>query len=145
MAIDWISASGVLCEKVLREPDAIFSAIRMVDIFNLAHDASPDTVVHFFGLITLKALPSQETFRIGVSLVGSSGESTRLPDPPENPYRLPVYEGDLSIPAGFSLAIEFRIGAAKMGTTYVEVDVDGVRMIRIPFTLRRLPAPLSAQ
>ena len=145
MAVTFISVSGLLCEKVLQEAESIFSAIRIVDVFQIPQDAPPSAVIQFTGLVLLKAMPAEEEFRIGVTLVSSSGERMQLPEPPGNPFRLPVYEQDPSIPVGFSLLLQFNVGTSKMGTNYIEVDVDGLTVTRMPFTLRRLPAPHAAQ
>ena len=74
MAVTFISVSGLLCEKVLQEAESIFSAIRIVDVFQIPHDAPPSALVQFTGLVLLKAMPAEEEFRVGVTLVGSSGE-----------------------------------------------------------------------
>ncbi len=145
MAPEWISVSGLLCEKVLQEGESVFSAIRLVDIFNIAHDSPPDPIVQFYGLVILKALPTAETFSVGIAIVAPSGDRRELPAPPGNPFKLPVYENDPTIPAGFSLNLLFNIIASKMGTYFIEVAVDGVAVIRMPFTLRKLPAPPAAQ
>ena len=141
MALTFISVSGLLCERVLQEGDAVFSAIRIIDIFNLAHDALPNAVVEFTGLVLLRAMPSEEQFRVGVAIVGSSGERNELPEPPGNPFKLPVYDEDPSVPVGFGLVLQFQIGASKMGTNYIDITVNGLSVVRKPFTLRRLPAP----
>jgi hypothetical protein len=51
MAVKFPFVSAFLCEKILQEKDGINTAIRIVDIFNIAADAPPDAGVHFFGFI----------------------------------------------------------------------------------------------
>ena len=145
MALELISVSGLLCEKVLQEGESVFSAIRIVDIFNVAHDSPPNSIVQFYGLVILKAFPTADIFNVSVAIVAPSGERRELPEPPGSPFKLPVYENDPSVPAGFSLVLQFNIVASKMGTYFIEVAVDGVAVTRMPFTLRQLPAPPTAQ
>ena len=93
----------------------------------------------------LKAFPTADIFSVSVAIVAPSGERRELPDPPGNPFKLPVYENDPTIPAGFSLVLQFNIIASKMGTYFIEVAIDGVAVIRMPFTLRQLSAPPTLQ
>jgi hypothetical protein len=140
MAVKFFSVSGLLCEKVLQERETIFSAIRIIDIFGVP-EGTPAGIVQFSGLVLLRAMPTEEQFRVSVAIISSSGERIQLPDPPGNPFSLPVYEGDPTIPVGFSLHLEFHVGTGKMGTNYIEISVDGVPVLQMPFTLQRIPAP----
>ena len=137
MAVNLISVSGILCERILEESGPIYSAIRIVDIFGVSGGQSD--VVQFTGLVFMKAMPTEEKFRVGVVLEDPDGKKQQLPDPPDNPFSFPVYEGDPTIPVGFALVLQIRIQGSKTGTFYVEVSVDGTSRIRLPFTIRLLP------
>jgi len=145
MAVEFISISGVLCEKVLQE-QAVFSAIRIVDVFGIPHDALPaTTAVQFEALIYVRGFPSAETFNVGFTVEGASGERQEVPRPPGNPFRFDVFEGDPTIPVGLGIIVNLTIGASKIGTNYLDVEVDGILRLRLPFTLRRIPAPPPVQ
>lgn len=140
MAVKFQSVSALICERILQEADGITSAIRIVDIFQIASDTPPDALIQFWVLIMLKALPVPDKFKIGVTLVRADGEREKLPDPPGQPLSLVKFADDPSIPSGVTLAIQMNIKPKKVGTSYVEVDADGEALIRIPFTIRRLPS-----
>jgi hypothetical protein len=145
MAVTFPFVTALLCEKVLTEPGGVHSAIRIVDIFQIAADAPPETVVQFFALISLKTVPVPDAkVRVRVSLVGPSGKREQLPDPPDQPYGLPLFEGDKSIPSGLSMVFQINVKPTNFGTGYVEIEVDGQLAVRIPFTIRKLP-PLQLE
>src|SRR5579864_9763132 len=110
MAVKFEFVSAFLCERSLTEADGISSAIRMVDVFFIPEDTSEDAVVQFFAVVSLKTVPVPVNTKveIGVTLVRASGEREKLPSP-GSPYTLDAYQHDPSIPAGFNLAIGFRV------------------------------------
>src|ERR1041385_470220 len=95
MAVKFTLVSAFLCERVLQEKDNVFSAIRIVDIFQIPENATEETVVRFVAVVLLKALPSDESFRIGVTLVRVAGDREKLKDPSGQQYKLTPFEGDL--------------------------------------------------
>ena len=140
MPINLLSLSGLVCERVLQERDGVFSAIRIVEIFNVPEGIHEDATIQFYVLAILRATEAtSEEFRIGVTLIRSSGERDRMPDPPNQPYRMPApIEGAPEAPPGLTIVIQMNVKPKNMGTAFVEIDVDGT-IIRIPFTLRRPP------
>ena len=141
MAVKFEFVNTVICEKVLTEVDGITSAIRIVDLFFIPENAPETFVIQFTVIIALRAfITSPEEFRVGITLIGPTGNRQRLPDPPEQPYKLSIFENDPSVPSGFTLIIGCAVKPTKLGTCYLEVEVNGEAITKIPFTLRRVPA-----
>jgi hypothetical protein len=140
MAVKFPFVSAFLCERVLQEKDGIVSAIRIVDVFQIPEDAPSETVIQFFAVVSLRTVPvPDEEVRVGVTIVNALGERQRLPDPSEKPFRLSALDGDASVPNGISLIMQLNIKPKNMGTCFVEIDVDGEVVTRIPFTIRQIP------
>jgi|SRR5580698_3997335 hypothetical protein len=144
MAVKFPFVSAFLCEKILQEKDGINTAIRIVDIFNIAADAPPDAGVHFFGFVSLKTAPVPDSkVTIRVAIVSPIGTREYLPDAPDQPYSLSVFEGDPTVPTGLMLVFEINIIPKNLGTGYLEIEADGEVAVRLPFTIRRLPPAQS--
>lgn len=140
MAVKFPFVSALICERVLLEQDGIASAIRAVDVFNIPAEAPPDPVIQFWLFASLKTVPVPDaTFRFGVTLIRVNGEREKLTT--KEPGKLPIYEGDASIPSGINIMLQVNIIARNMGTAYLEIDIDGEPITRVPFTMRRLPKP----
>jgi len=77
-------------------------------------------------------------------MTGPSGKRERLPDPPENPFKTTPFGGDSSIPNGLTIIIQLTITVEKTGTAYLDIEVDDVPAITVPFTILRLPPPPTA-
>jgi hypothetical protein len=136
MAVKFEFVSAFICERVLREEGGITSAIRIVDIFFVPEDAPEYFAVSFWVVISLKTMPVPDVeVNVGTSLIRTSGERERLAEP--TAYRLLSYNNDPSIPGGFNLLMQLTVKPKNMGTCYVEVDIDGEALVRVPFTLRR--------
>ena len=143
MAVKFEFVSAFICERVLMEADGVTSAIRIVDIFFVPEGAPEEAIVPFYLIVLLKTVPvPDEEIRIGVTLIRANGERERLPDPPGQPFKLQLFSGDPSIPGGFSLILHANIKPRNMGTCFLEIDVDGEPVTRVPFTLRR---PIQAE
>jgi len=99
----------------------------------------PDPVVQFWLLATFKTAPiPDDEFQVSVTLVRSNGEREKLNLPLPTTVKIPVYEGDPSIPGGFNIAAQINLVARNMGTGYLEINLDGEMITRVPFTLRQL-------
>jgi hypothetical protein len=83
-------------------------------------------------------VPNEEV-RVGVTLVRVSGERERLPDQLKKPLNLWETNPDPSIPGGVSLVVQMQVVPKNFGTCYLEIDVDGELVTKIPFTIRRAP------
>jgi hypothetical protein len=148
MAVKFQYINALICERALQEADGVTSAIRIVDIFHVPESSPESAVIQLFVIASLKASPVPvEPFTIGVALIKTSGERVELPPPPgfEQPFALPQFKDDPSIPNGISLVLQIGVKPTNMGTCFIEIDVDGEAVTRVPFTLRRPPAEKTAQ
>jgi len=142
MAVRFPFVSAFLCERILTEQDGIASAIRLVDIFQVPENAVEHAVVQFWAVVTLRALPvPDDEISVGVFLVRTSGERTRLPDPPpDRKFKMRDFNPDLTLPGGLSLMLQLNVKPKNAGTCFLEIEVDGEVVTRIPFTIRHIPA-----
>jgi hypothetical protein len=140
MAVHFEFVNAFICDRLLTEKDNVNSAIRIVDIFFVPEGTPEDAVVQFYAVVLLKTLsPTEDDISVKVTLIGSTGRRDQLPDPPEQPYRLNIPFGDPSIPSGITFAMQCNVRPKTMGTAFLEVEVNGIVVAKIPFTLRRPP------
>jgi hypothetical protein len=134
--------SAFLCERVLLDQDKLLSAIRIVDIFQIPEGTPEGTAIQFWAIVTLKTVPvPDEEVYVAITLVRVSGERERLPDQfGGKPLRLRDQTPDPSLPGGISLIVQLNVIPKNFGLCFLEVDVDGETLVRIPFTIRRIPA-----
>ena len=142
MAVKFEFISAFLCERALIDQDGVLSAIRVVDIFQLPDEASQTTPIQFFACISLKTVPvPNEEITVSLTVVRVSGERERIADQSGGkPIKLQEQTPDPSVPGGVSLIVQLSIVPKNFGTCYLEVDVNGETVVRIPFTIRRIPA-----
>ena len=143
MAVKFQFVNAFLCERALIDQDKILSAIRIVDLFQVPENAPETTVLQFYAIISLKLFPvPDETVLIGATLVRVNGEREPIAySHSGKPFRLLDHSPDPSVPGGLNLVIQLNIVPKNAGTAYFEIDVDGEVVTRIPFTIRRIPAP----
>ena|SRR5208283_332642 len=139
MAVHFEFVSALICERILREADGVTSAIRIVDVFPISNEAKS---IEFFVVVSLKAVPVPEgdEFRITLALVNPLGERGPLPEPPGQPFKLMKPFDDPSVPGGVAFGLHLEIVPKHTGTYYVEINLDGEIITRVPFTVRRLAA-----
>jgi hypothetical protein len=144
MAVKFQFVSAFLCERVLFEQDNIVSAIRIIDIFQVPEGVDSTTLAFsFFAVVSLRLVPVPDAeVNVGITLVRVSGERESLPFAIRNPYKLREANPDPSLPGGISLIMQLQIVPKNFGTCYLEINVDGEVATTIPFTIRRVPAPL---
>jgi hypothetical protein len=144
----FISASLLICEKVLEEKDETVSAIRLIDHFRIASQpaSSPikteDTVVRVSALGIMKVDdPDTVEHKVELLLLRPTGERVKLGE--EMPYTFPVPPQDAVIPPllGINLRIEFGLVAKEMGRHYIVMYFDREEITRAPFTLQLARAP----
>jgi hypothetical protein len=144
----FISASLLICEKVLEEKDETVSAIRLIDNFRIASQppSSPkkteDTVVRISALGIMKVDdPDTAEHVVELLLERPSGEGVRLGG--KMPYTFPKPPEDAVVPPllGINLRIEFGLVAKEMGRHCIVMYFDGGEISRAPFTLQLARAP----
>jgi hypothetical protein len=142
MAVNFEFVSAFLCERVLTEASGVSSAIRIVDIFYVPENPPENFRVQFFVMLLLKTMPvpKETKIQISVTLIRPTGQREQLPDPPDQPYLISIFENDPSIPSGFNLNIGLALKGDELGTFLLEFNVDGTPVTRVPFTLRRVPS-----
>jgi len=130
-------ASVTICQRILQETDAVFSLIRVVDIFyvDLIEGIPPEkqTISASF-LASIKfpvgSFPSLETVRISLvlpddntTLLGTVGTPEIIPDK------------GIAAPLGFSVIGQVQVAANVLGTYYVVLSFEEEEVARAPFTL----------
>src|SRR5260370_21787037 len=137
MAVKFPFVTALICEHILEETSGVISAIRIVDIFQVPDGAPPQgAVVHFWVLVTLKTVRvQQEEFRVGLTLVYTSAEREKMATQPGPLKLFRRFADDPSMPGGLTVKIQMNVTPKKMGTHYIEVDVDGELVTTVPFTM----------
>jgi len=145
MPIDLVSASGFICEKLLREEDGVNSAIRIVDIFYVeVPEPKPNTVtlglIAFNVVIILRTLtPGHASIRFFIRT--PSGEdkpvSAQVPEPLVFAPKVP------NAPFGHTLNVNMNIVPDVFGTYTFLAQLDGKTVVSLPFTLLRGLPPAS--
>jgi hypothetical protein len=140
-----ISASVLLCQNALTEPDGVISAIRIVDIFFVSEkpaDAPENLLplVQAYACVILKTVPHYtEEHVIQLKLINTIGEVSNLGEPITLPFA--AKPGMQDVPGGISINAQLNIGVKRLGTCYVCVHLDGEEIARTPFTLLKLDKP----
>jgi hypothetical protein len=139
--------SALLCERILREADGIVSAIRIVDIFQVPENPPENFSVKFFAFVTLKTVPVPESASVvlGATLIKPDGTRSPITPADREPVTIKQFRDDPSVPGGVSLVVEVNVKPQTMGTSVLEIDVDGVPVTRVPFTLLRVSSAAEIQ
>lgn len=132
---DIISASALLCERVLRETDGVVSAIRVVDLFQFIR--LPEVPIDNQGvdMRILVLMKFKETSlgpcRVGFVLTrpdGTLGEPQYTEVslvPPTTPYTH----------VGLTLSVQVVVIPKQEGAYYWTILLDGAELTKVPFTL----------
>jgi hypothetical protein len=140
-----ISASLVLCEKVLIEQEGVPSAIRMIDIFyvspvppgvTLPPGMTEDNcmpLIQAYALLLLKAKTGHlEEHDLEFRLINTLGETSTV-SVARGGFKSPIADAT----TGLTVNAQISIAVKKYGTCYLCVLLDGEEIIRTPFTLTR--------
>lgn len=144
MPVQFEFKSGFICERVMQEADGIISAFRIVDVFFIPEGAPPTMPLQFYAVCSLRSIPAPaEEFHVGVTFVRTNGEREPLPPPSDKPLKAKSSADDPASPGGLSIVMQFNIKPKdetgfKTGTAFIEIDVDGEPVLRIPFTIKRI-------
>jgi hypothetical protein len=141
-----ISASAILCEKVLHEADGVTSAIRIIDIFSVRKPVgAPEDVlplIQVYALVALRAEPGHDQpHELVIKTLNTAGELTTLGEPTS--IRTMISPLGPKVPGGITINIQVNIAVKRLGTCFLCVYLDGEEITRTPFTL--VPAPGAAE
>lgn len=138
-----LSATLLVCEKMLQEVDGVLSAIRLGDLFILEQaDAAVQRAARFWIVAIVKFHPDDIGQHVGVlRLIRPNGEATDLktvePQLGELEVRFP------GTPRGFNVLADMTLSAQQMGTHYLTLTIDGQEVARTAFTLIERPVATS--
>jgi hypothetical protein len=141
-----ISATIVVCERVLIEKDEVISAIRIVDIFYLSApppeikpgDPLPSNlpIVSFWAVGNVKAEPAyREPHSLEVRIVNTIGEVTTIGAPITQAFDARLEPA----PTASGLIAQINLGVTRFGTCYVCLYLDNEEVARSPITLALKP------
>ena len=137
-----LSASLILCERVLHEEDGVTSAIRIVDIFYVPKkpEGAPENILPLaqaHGLVNLKAEPNHEQeHELEFRTINTVGEVQSLGPPMKIKFTSRV--GPQS-PRGVTADIQLNVLVKRFGTCFLCVHLDGDEVLRTPFTILQKP------
>jgi hypothetical protein len=146
MAVDFQFVSAFLCERTLQEKqDEVLSAIRLVDTFLVPVDRPEHFAIQFALVWSFRTLtpPDPAGYRLGITLIRSTGDRERLIEPTEMQPQAKFV--DASIPWGIAGAVPVRLLVRNLGTAFLEIEVNGTVVTRVPFTLLEPPAPQTSE
>lgn len=141
----FISASILLCERVLVERDDVMSIIRVADAFYFQRDIKapsqeyPAVVVSVF-FIARFTPDAPSTCQIGLRLTRPDGESKVIR---EAEVEVSLQSRLPNTPIGFNLAIPLPIAARQDGIHYITGLINGVEVARAGFSLLELSKSLE--
>jgi hypothetical protein len=139
MPIDIISATILTCDRLLREADGVFSAIRIVDLVYVSPGASDDATVEFFALIIVKAMPDDNEHTVTVVHRRHDGTDNTIN---EHKRRIKPHEHLANVPTGFNVQVQLNITVRSLGTHYLRLLIDGQETAKAAFSIARQPFPL---
>lgn len=136
MPHNFISATLLVCERVLDQPDGILSAIRIVDAFSfesnpkLTLDEQP---IEMQVLVITKFQPGDhEEHSLQLELIRPDGAVALIGDykgARSESQRFPQF------PGGINLMASVRVVPTQMGTHYWRVTLDGEVVAMTPFSI----------
>ena len=136
-----IYASALLCERILEEKDNVLTLIRVVDLFGVPSSELGKADIQFFLVLSLRAEPYDTPFTLGITLIGTDGVKTKLPPPPAMPYKFAGTPD--SLVGGFAFVSQLLIKPTRFGVCYIELEMDGEVIMRVPFTIRPVEPQIS--
>jgi hypothetical protein len=138
------SLNAFICEKVLGEVDGVFSAIRLVEVFNVVivpdiprEKQGPSMVLFVSGKLPLG---DEDEHKLEFSLLRPNGEIKIIDGPPKGkmPSSFPGF------PGGFGVALQLTVVSTQLGLHHFVIKFDDVELRRVPFILQ-LPPNASSQ
>jgi hypothetical protein len=140
-----ISASILVCEKIMKETDGVSSAIRIVDLFFVPEMPElPPTIrgmIDFQLHIAIRADPTDTTkHRVGLKIIDPTGKIDPIGQDVEEEFT--SRHGD-DVPKGITVNATVHFQVKHMGTHCISLVLDGVHVARVPFTLARPPSTQS--
>jgi hypothetical protein len=131
-----LSASVLICEKVLREDDGVISAIRIVDLFHFWVDPkipieSQTVKMTLLMRVVLTPSDAQKEHSFDIKLIRPSGETNKLGTLTAKNV-ISIYP---NIPQGTTINAFLDVVPREEGTHYVVVALDGEDVAKTPFTL----------
>jgi len=138
----FLSASMVICEKVLNEQDGVLSAIRIVDVFYVQE--IPKEITEIEGLAIMEASiilairvspPTQSERILSLKISHPNGETKEIFSKPVSLAGNPLIPKDSDVPRGTTLHIRLALTKRILGTYIVRAFLDGEEIAKSPFTL----------
>jgi hypothetical protein len=134
-----ISASVLVCEKVLTEQDGVMSAIRIADVFYIPEmPEQPQgsmAIVQAYALIILKSKPGEESeHTLALKLERPDGTLVNVTDKPEVVALKSKLPG---APGGVNMIAILNLQPKTMGTYMLRAYVDSEEVGSAPITLLR--------
>jgi hypothetical protein len=141
-----LSATALVCERVLLETDQVASAIRIVDVFTvaIAPDLPPDAapLIQTYVLAVMKSVPGHTgEHAMRLRLINTVGESSTLI---EDQAKFEAKPGQEELPHSISIVAQLNLSVKRFGTCYVCIDIDGEEIARTPFTVVQKQAETKA-
>ena len=135
-----ISANILICEKVLKEHDQVFSAIRIIDVFQVqVPDAGQASQVNAQAIVSIKTQPEHKhSLKVNLRLIDARGNAKSLFDKDVEVSPVSKYK---DAPGGVTMQVRFRLEISLPGIHYLAVDVDGRQVASTPITLLQAPIP----
>ena len=127
-------ALATFCEKVLNEVDGVLSVIRVIDTVKIPPQAQGQTV-ELTALIGLKSGPAKGTYRLEFLLHPPRAARVRLATPGEVQLN-----GDEH---GVTLALQVRTILQEEGLYWLDLEVDGHLLTRIPLRVNYVAATVT--
>ena len=131
-----LTASLMICEKILIEKDNVHSLIRMVDLFHIPAKVSADPTVQEFLELTAVSLfkleaDDESTHDVEMWLEGPSGEPRRL-----GGIQMKGEANPRGAPRGFNGRANVSVEAIE-GLHLLSVRVDGEEVAKAYFNIER--------
>ena len=144
-----ISASVIVCERVLREEDKVQSAIRIADVWfvpkpleGVPKELHPAIQIQALAVVRVYPGTDGTGHLLRMRLIKPSGESADLGDPyePDFTQNIPAAPGGITIQAQIGIK---AMSPKAHGTYYICLLLDEQEIARAPVTL--VPVPDEAQ
>jgi hypothetical protein len=134
-----LSAVILVCERFLHEVDAVFSAVRMVDVSYVPPNLPKNAVVEVNVLVIIKSL-ERGSVALGMKFINPNGEEHRLQGIMERLELTSRFPDEPAIPGGVTLGLHVNMRPEPLGTHYLVVELDGVEAARAAITFKPQPS-----
>lgn len=133
-----VSASIVICERVLNEVDGVMSAIRLAEIFNLAFPPQTpieQVVLPIAAAITVRLLEHDELeHSVETKLFRPDGDEATVGEP----IKSKIAQKVPGVPGGINIILNLGVKATQFGLHSIAVFFDQEEVARAYFTLARV-------